>query len=83
MHSHEIAHRGLKQSNLMFDEKTGKLVIVDFGLSKQRNTSSTMTNAMTKANAHVGTLLYMSPEQLDSDIEAISYPSDVWAIGFI
>jgi len=79
VHSHETAHRDLKPSNLMFDEKTDKLVIVDFGLSKQHNTSSTMT----KPNAQVGTLLYMSPEQLDGDVQAISFPSDVWAIGVI
>ena len=79
VHSHNIAHRDLKPGNLMFDEVTGKLVIVDFGLSKQHNTNSTMT----KADAQLGTLLYMSPEQLESDIQAISFPSDIWAIGVI
>ena len=79
VHNHIIAHRVLKPANLMFDEVTGKLVIVDFGLSKQHNTNSTMT----KADTQLGTLLYMSPEQLESDIQAISFPSDVWAIGVI
>jgi len=58
---------------------TGKLVIVDFGLSKMHNANSTMTSA----NDQMGTLLYMSPEQIDGDIEGISFPSDIWSIGII
>jgi len=79
IHSQDIAHRDLKPGNLIFDEVTGKLVIVDFGLSKQHNTNSTITGA----NDQLGTLLYMSPEQLDGDAKATSYPSDVWSIGIV
>ncbi len=58
---------------------TGKLVIVDFGLSKMHNANSTMTSA----NDQMGTLLYMSPEQIDGDIKEISFQSDIWSIGII
>jgi serine/threonine protein kinase len=58
---------------------TGKLVIVDFGLSKMHNTNSTLTSA----NDQMGTLLYMSPEQLYGHIKEISFPSDIWSIGII
>ena len=79
IHSQEIAHRDLKPGNLVFDEVTGMLVIVDFGLSKQHNTNSTVTGA----NSQVGTLLYMSPEQLRGDVKEISFATDVWAIGIV
>jgi len=79
VHSHKIAHRDIKPGNLIFDEVTTKLVIVDFGLSKQHYANSTMTSA----NDQLGTLLYMSPEQLDGDISAVSFPSDVWSIGIV
>ena len=79
IHALDIAHRDLKPGNLVFDEVTSMLVIVDFGLSKQHNSNSTMTSA----NSQLGTLLYMSPEQLDGDVKEISYPADVWAIGII
>jgi len=79
IHSQDIAHRDLKPGNLIFDEVTSKLVIVDFGLSKQHNTNSTITGA----NDQIGTLLYMSPEQLGGDAKAVSFPSDVWSIGIV
>jgi serine/threonine protein kinase len=79
VHAIDIAHRDLKPANLVFDEVTGKLVIVDFGLSKQHNTNTTVT----AANCQLGTLLYMSPEQHEGDVKEISFSSDVWAIGVI
>ena len=79
VHEKGIAHRDLKPSNLVFDEATEKLVIVDFGLSKQFNSNSTITGA----NDNIGTLLYMSPEQLDGEITSTSYETDVWSIGVI
>jgi len=60
IHSQGIAHRDLKPGNLIFDEVTGKLVIVDFGLSKQHNTNSTITGA----NDQLGTLLYIAQNNL-------------------
>jgi serine/threonine protein kinase len=79
VHAIDIAHRDLKPANLVFDEVTGKLVIVDFGLSKQHNTNTTVT----AANCQLGTLLYMSPEQFKGDVKEISFSSDVWAIGVV
>jgi serine/threonine protein kinase len=79
IHKFNVAHRDLKPSNLMIDEATGKLVIVDFGLSKQHNTNSTMTTG----HAQLGTLLYMSPEQIESNVQEISCQADVWAMGVI
>ena len=38
---------------------------------------------MTSANDQMGTLLYMSPEQIDGNIKEISFPSDIWSIGII
>jgi serine/threonine protein kinase len=79
IHELRIAHRDLKPANLIFDEATLKLVIVDFGLSKQYNTNSTITDA----NCQLGTFLYMSPEQFKGDVREISFTSDVWAIGIV
>ena len=79
IHALDIAHRDIKPGNLVFDGATGMLVIVDFGLSKQNNANSTMTSA----NSKVGTLLYMSPEQLEGDVKEISFATDVWAIGIV
>jgi serine/threonine protein kinase len=79
VHAENIAHRDLKPGNLIFDEVTGKLVIVDFGLSKFHNANSTTTSM----KGQLGTFLWMSPEQLRGDITEISFPSDIWSIGII
>ena len=72
-----IDHRDLEPENLIFDEVTVKLVIVDFGLSN--NSNSTMTST---SNQMV-TLFHMSTEQIDGDFKRISFPSDIWSIGII
>jgi len=78
VHIHRIVHRDLKPGNLIFDEITDKLVIIDFGLSKQHNTDPTITGA----SDQLGTPLYMSPESIDRD-QVVSFPSDVWSIGIV
>eukprot|EP00961_Rhodomonas_salina_P298867 3938444-Rhodomonas_salina.1 len=80
VHKIEISHRDLKPGNVMFDEASGKVVIVDFGLSKQSNASQTMTVV---GGAGFGTKPYMSPEQVDPEFGEVYLPSDVWAIGII
>ncbi|KAJ1477390.1 kinase-like domain-containing protein [Baffinella frigidus] len=80
VHSLKISHRDLKPANIMFDEVTGIATIVDFGLSKEQNTNSTVTNS---SGAKIGTVLYMSPEQTEGDVSKIGAPADVWALGVI
>jgi len=80
VHALHIAHRDIKPGNLIFDEVTGKLVIVDFGLSKQHSANFV---TLTGTNDQLGTFLYMSPEQLAGDVKEISFPSDVWSIGIV
>eukprot|EP00960_Hanusia_phi_P043637 756169-Hanusia_phi.AAC.2 len=79
VHSHNIAHRDLKPNNLMVDDVTGNLVIVDFGLSKELNANMTVT----PAKSFAGTAMYMSPEQLEGITSAVDLRSDVWAMGVI
>lgn len=63
----------------MFDEASGNVVIVDFGLSKQSNANQTVT----ACGRIAGTLYYMSPEQTGSDPSSVSLPSDMWSMGII
>ena len=58
-HSKGITHRDIKPENILIDEK-GKVKIVDFGLAKVKNVS----RGITKQDSTVGTLKYMSPEQI-------------------
>ena len=77
-HEKKIIHRDIKPENLTVarsDNGTLKVKILDFGIAKGDGAALTMTGR------HVGTISYMSPEQVagsDADVRA-----DVWALGAV
>ncbi len=73
-HDHGIVHRDVKPSNLrVLDD--GSVKILDFGIAKLQGTGVTKTGMM------VGTVHYMSPEQIRGD--ALDGRSDVFSVGVI
>lgn len=81
LHSQGVIHRDLKPSNILIKYENGRPVpkIIDFGVSKDLDASETKSSAM------VGTVEYMSPEQLGGfGIKSIVYHNtDLWALGVI
>ena len=88
-HAHErgIIHRDLKSNNVIVTPDR-RVKVLDFGLAK-RAVDSDMTAAavtqmhasLTQAGTAVGTLPYMSPEQLRG--ENVQVSSDIWALGVV
>ncbi len=74
-HAHErgILHRDLKPSNVMLDV-AGRVMLFDFGL-----TSGQEGERMTRTGSRLGTLHYMSPEQVRG--EELDARADVYALG--
>ena len=74
-HEQGILHLDVKPSNLLMDG-AGKIWLTDFGTSRTDSGSSSAT-----AGGHVGTLRYMSPEQLVGRTEQLDRRSDVYSLG--
>lgn len=72
-HSKGFVHRDIKPSNIILN-KEGITKIMDFGISK-----SLFDNSMTKTGSKIGTVYYMSPEQIRS--EEVTNRSDIYSIG--
>ena len=86
-HARQVVHRDLKPANVIATSD-GRVKVLDFGLAKRireaEPTEATATHdhaALTEAGAVVGTLGYMSPEQLRG--QSADARSDVWALGVV
>jgi tetratricopeptide (TPR) repeat protein len=82
-HAHQrgIIHRDLKPGNILVDE-SGQPKILDFGVARVTNSDAHATR-QTDLGQLVGTVAYMSPEQVLADPLELDTRSDVYALGVI
>src|SRR5450631_953082 len=92
-HKKGITHRDLKPANILLTKAGIKLL--DFGLAKLGSLGmgqaakppdgATLTMALTGKNEIVGTLYYMSPEQLQAQAngQGIDSRSDIFSFGLV
>jgi eukaryotic-like serine/threonine-protein kinase len=75
VHSRGIVHRDIKSNNVKVTP-SGQVKLLDFGIAK-----SGASPALTVTGAFVGTLQYLSPEQLVGGIADVR--SDIWSLGVL
>ena len=76
-HAHQagVVHRDIKPANIMLTRE-GMVKILDFGLAKSPENS-----ALTEPGRVIGTLQYLSPEQVSG--AAVDHRSDVWSTAVV
>ncbi len=87
-HARQIVHRDLKSANVVVTSD-GRVKVLDFGLAKRMRgqelgevtTVDHGRGALTEPGVLVGTVAYMSPEQLRG--AAADARSDLWALGVV
>ena len=73
LHQQNIIHKDIKPCNILVNEKTGQVRLIDFGISTRL-----LRENLTLSNPNVleGTLSYMSPEQTGRMNRSIDYRTD-------
>lgn len=74
-HKKDIIHRDIKSDNIMV-ANDGRVKIMDFGLAKLKSSIG-----VTKTGSTVGTISYMSPEQIQS--AEVDQGADIWSFGVV
>jgi tRNA A-37 threonylcarbamoyl transferase component Bud32 len=83
-HAKGIVHRDMKPENIMVEEREGEdfVKVLDFGIAKIKSgEGSKDAPALTAIGQTVGTLEFMSPEQLRG--KSLDGRSDIYALGMV
>ena len=87
-HAHQkgVIHRDLKPANLIVEQSDGAKIqpkVLDFGVARATRSDVQLVTMHTEVGQLVGTLSYMSPEQVAGHPDELDVRSDVYSLGVI
>jgi len=80
-HNQGVVHRDIKPDNILVD-KEGIVKLLDFGIAMVTDNSTQQLTQLTKTGEIVGTLAYMSPEQVSGQ-NSQDTRTDVYSLGVV
>lgn len=83
-HTRKVVHRDVKPHNILIEEKSGRPVLIDFGLAQiqdeeLRKRLDSDSKGLTQSGEVLGTPQFMAPESLD--VGRGGSELDVWGLG--
>ncbi len=86
-HAHQkgVIHRDIKPSNVVVARNNGTPVpkVIDFGIAKATTERLTDQSLHTEHGFMIGTPAYMSPEQIDPEVNDIDTRTDIYSLGVL
>lgn len=79
-HEAGVIHRDIKPENLMIEGKTGRVMLMDFGIAKAIDAGG--DHALTGTGVIIGTPRYMSPEQATGK-QALTGATDQYSLAVV
>jgi serine/threonine protein kinase len=80
VHNNGLVHRDIKPANIMMNS-SGRIVLMDFGIMKDLEAAGQDATG-TQLNESLGTLRYMSPEQI-RQTSKVDQKSDIYSFGVL
>ncbi len=81
-HMKGVIHRDLKPGNIVVDD-SGQPKVLDFGIARVTDSDVRAATVQTDVGQIVGTVPYMSPEQIAGDPADLDTRSDVYSLGVV